>query len=100
MLRLTQEHRDHLLNRPESGMGYQFVEATLPDNRTKRGVAYNAELLLFEDEPRILLRTDCKTILRTAKSAAGEIKSLRFDPRPRPTHLRSLSAVKATRTIT
>jgi hypothetical protein len=27
MLRLTDEYRNHLLNRPESGMGYQFVEA-------------------------------------------------------------------------
>ena len=71
MLRLTDEHRTHLLNRPESGMGYQFVEATLPDNRSKRGVAYNAELLLFEEEPRSLLRTEYRTLLRTTKSAAG-----------------------------
>jgi hypothetical protein len=53
MLRLTDEHRTTLLNRPESGIGYQFVEATLPDNRIKRAVAYNAALLLFEEEPRI-----------------------------------------------
>jgi hypothetical protein len=76
-------------------MGYQFVEATLPDDRTKRGVAYNGELLLFEEEPRYLLRTEYKTLFRTAKSAVGEIKSLRFDPRPRPTTLRSASAAKA-----
>jgi hypothetical protein len=71
------------------------LRPTLPDNRAKRGVAYNAELLLFEEEPRSLLRTEYRTLLRTAKSAVGEIKSLRFDPRPRPTALRSASAVKA-----
>lgn len=73
-------------------MGYQFVEATLPDSRTKRALAYNAELLLFEEEPRYQLRTEYKTLLRTAKSAAGEIKSLRMDARPRPTALRSMSS--------
>lgn len=76
-------------------MGYQFVDTTLRDNRTKRGVAYNAELLLFEEEPRYLLRTEYRTLLKTAKSAVGEIKSLRFDPRPRPTSLRSASVMRA-----
>ena len=44
-----------LLNQPESGMGYQIVEATTVDNQIKRGIAYNAELLLFEEEPRLTL---------------------------------------------
>lgn len=88
MLRLTEDDRHYLLGRPESGMGYQFVEATLTDNRLKRAVAYNAELLLFEEEPRYFLRTEYKTLLRTAKSAVGEIKSIRFDPRSRPLSLR------------
>jgi len=52
MLRLTDSNTRALLAQPESGMGYQVVEATLSDNKTKRGVAYNAELLLFEEEPR------------------------------------------------
>src|SRR6266700_7231504 len=59
-------------------MGYQVVEATLSDNKTKRGVAYNAELLLFEEEPRrIMLSTPYLRLLESARSATGEIKSLR-----------------------
>jgi len=78
MLRLTDSNTRALLAQPESGMGYQVVEATLSDNKTKRGVAYNAELLFFEEEPRrIMLSTPYLRLLESARSAAGEIKSLR-----------------------
>ena len=94
-LKLTLTQQFDLMYKPESGMGYQFVEATLPDNRTKRGVVYNAELLLFEEEPRVMLRSDYTSVLKAAKSAEGEIKALRFDPRP-ITLRGASSGVKAT----
>ena len=40
MLRLDQVQTATLLNEPESGMGYQLVEATLRDNKIETGVAY------------------------------------------------------------
>jgi hypothetical protein len=82
MLHLEPTYTANLLSQPESGMGYQIVEATLPDNKTKRGVAYNAELLLFDEEPRLLLlRASYAAILESARTSAGEIKSLRVIPR-------------------
>lgn len=54
-------------------------------------MAYNAELLLFEGEPRQLLKAEYRTLIKTAKSAAGELTSLRFDPRRRQMPLKSAS---------
>lgn len=69
-------------------MGYQLVEATLPDNKTRRGVAYNAELLLFEEEPRkVMLTASYASLLESARSGVGEIKALRVVPRAMPTTL-------------
>jgi len=88
MLRLTDSNTHALLAQPESGMGYQVVEATLSEYKTKRGVAYNAELLLFEDEPRrIMLSTPYLKLLESARSATGEIKSLRVISRATDTTL-------------
>lgn len=43
-----------LLNEPESGMGYQFVTVERLDGSTENGIAYNATLILLEDQdPRI-----------------------------------------------
>ena len=52
MLKLSSPLMNELLSQPESGMGYQLVEATMAAGETKRGIAYNAELLLFEEESR------------------------------------------------
>jgi hypothetical protein len=77
MLKLNLTLQCLLLNQPESGMGYQIVEATTFDNKIKRGIAYNAELLLFEEEPRLTLKTTAFTrLLNEAKISTGEIKSL------------------------
>lgn len=77
MLKLNLTLQCLLLNQRESGMGYQIVEATTVDNKIKRGVAYNAELLLFEEEPRLTLRTTVfARLLNEAKISTGEIKSL------------------------
>jgi hypothetical protein len=82
MIRLEFSHTAKLLSQPESGMGYQIVEATLADNKTKRAIAFNAELLLFEEEPRSLMLTaSYAALLESAKSSVGEIKSLRVIPR-------------------
>jgi hypothetical protein len=57
MLKLSAMHADHLLSQPESGMGYQNVEVTTFDDKVKRAVAFNAELLVFDGEDRGRLRT-------------------------------------------
>jgi hypothetical protein len=88
MLKLAASQISDLLRQPESGMGYQVVEATLFDSKTKRGVAYNAELLLFEEEPRrIMLSTPYLKLFESARSATGEIKSLRVISRTTVTTL-------------
>jgi hypothetical protein len=77
MLKLNSTWQCLLLNQPESGMGYQIVEATTFDNKIKRGVVYNAELLLFEEEPRFrLLAATFQQLLEAAKVSKDEIKSL------------------------
>ena len=77
MLKLNLTLQCLLLNQPESGMGYQIVEAVTADLKTKRGIAYNAELLLFEEEPRDQLKADYRSLLAEAKISTGEIRSLR-----------------------
>jgi len=42
MFKLNSTLQCLLLNQPESGMGYQIVEAVTADHKTKRGIAYNA----------------------------------------------------------
>ena len=76
MFKLNLTLQSHLLNQPESGMGYQIVEATTFDNAIKRGIAYNAELFLFEEEPRAMLKASYQNLLAEAKISTGEIKSL------------------------
>ena len=87
MLRLSDTLRHSLLTEPETGMGYQRVEATLRDNKTERGIAFNAELLVLDDETQVTRRmypnTNPYTILlkRSAQSSGNEIKALRVLPR-------------------
>jgi hypothetical protein len=77
MLKLNLTLQCLLLNQHETGMGYQIVEAITIDNKIKHGIAYNAELLLFEEEPRRMLRTATfAQLLNEAKISTGEIKSL------------------------
>lgn len=97
MFRLTDSQTRELLMRPESGMGYQVVEATLTNNTTARGVAYNGELLLLDEEPRAKLSASYRNLMESAKSAAGEIKALRVMPQTGTTTfsvLRESSVVK------
>jgi hypothetical protein len=76
MIKLDVDFQVQLLKQPESGMGYQIVEAVTSGYKTKRGIAYNAELLLFDEEPRVLLKFDYKTLLAGAKVSKDEIRSL------------------------
>lgn len=78
MFRLNDSETRKLLAEPETGMGYQLVEATLRDNRTEKGIAFNAELVFLGTETRNYLRMMPYTqVLKLAQSSGGEIKALR-----------------------
>ena len=78
MLKLNLTLQCLLLNQPESGMGYQIVEAVTADYKTKRGIAYNAELLLFDEESSRMFRTATfAQLLNEARISTDEIRSLR-----------------------
>src|SRR5882672_5649269 len=78
MIRLTDTETRILKNQPETGMGYQLVEGTQFDNKTKRGIAYNAELFFEENESRSVLKTlSYPQVLREATRSTGQFKSLR-----------------------
>ena len=76
MLRRNLTLQSLLLNQPESGMGYQIVEATTFHNKINWGIAYNAELLLFDGKPRAMLKASYQSLLAKARISTGEIKSL------------------------
>ena len=83
MLRISSSHADYLLKQPESGMGYQTIEATTFADKTRRGVAFNAELIVFDDEERTPLRTKTfRTLTEAARSSDLEIRTLRVLARP------------------
>lgn len=100
MYRLTQEHTRSLIRQRESGMGYQVVDAATTDNKIKRGIVYNAELLALDENRNsdrlIMLRTSASEALQTAKSAADTITSLKVVPDPRTTVLSMRSARAST----
>jgi hypothetical protein len=78
MLKLTDRETRVLLAQPETGMGYQIVEATQFDDKTRRGIAYNAELFFEEGESRSILRTlSYPWILREATKSTEQFKSFR-----------------------
>ncbi len=82
MLKLAEALTRDLLQEPESGMGYQIVEAMMEDHRVRRAVAYNADLLLFEDEPRPMFKTSAYVrLLLEARSSEGSVKTLHVLPR-------------------
>lgn len=88
MFKLTPDEIRSLVRQPESGMGYQVVQAVTVNNQTKRGIVYNAELLtLDEDRRRDRLESLTKSVpevLRAANSSLGMFRSLsvvRDDPR-------------------
>lgn len=58
MFQLDPSQTSNLLAQPESGMGFQLVEVTTADQRVAKGVVYNADLLLFDSEPKSRLLTE------------------------------------------
>jgi hypothetical protein len=78
MLRLSATHIAGLLSQPETGMGYQTVEVKVTTG-IRRATIYNADLLLWEEEPRTYLAEG--TYQRLVKSAesleARTIESIR-----------------------
>ena len=87
MLKLNESETRDLLAQPETGMGYQAVEALLWDNKKQRGIAYNAELLFLGNEPQNFLRRDpYTTVLESAQSSGSKIKKLRVLPRETVAH--------------
>lgn len=78
MLKLDEAQTQSLLAQPETGMGYQEVEATLRNNQTEKGIVYNAELMFVGTESRHILKlASYPNVLKSARSAGDEIKSIR-----------------------
>jgi len=50
MIRLSKSQSEYLLSRPESGMGFQLVEATLRGNNKHDCIIFNADMLSFLNE--------------------------------------------------
>lgn len=83
MFRLAANLTEYLLSQPESGMGYQIIEATMTDKKIASGIAYNGELLLFTQDPRLSTFTATyDTILELATVSTGHIASLRVVSKP------------------
>ena len=81
MLKVSSSHASYLLSQPESGMGYQNVEATTFGDKVKRAVAFNAELLVFDEEPRSVLRTmSVRKLAESSQASVTEIRTLRVLP--------------------
>jgi len=109
MLKLPARFVDQLLDSPESGMGYQFVEAvtvgwgvdarqakSAREIKLLRGTVYNAELLMFEGEPRSKLIIHGFTgVLSEAKITEEEIVSLWVSALPSPSSSLALHEASA-----
>jgi len=85
MLRLDPPLTNDLLNQAESGMGYQIVEATMANDATKRGVVFNSEVLLFDDESSVELAQhfrlfEYSTALGELRPSGQRVKALRVLP--------------------
>jgi hypothetical protein len=52
---LNDDRQKELIAQPESGMGYQDVAIELRNGETRSGTAFNAEFLLYSEEPPSLL---------------------------------------------
>lgn len=100
MYRLTEPERQSLLRQRESGMGYQVVEAVTPLGLARRGVAYNAELLLLDserdtDRRTLSLSRNLSEAVTKASSSVGMFRSLTVVSDARTTVLLRADATKA-----
>ncbi len=91
MYRLTDSEKTALIRQPESGMGYQVVDAVTWDAQPRRGVVYNGELLTLDrdrvGDRAILLTKSFPEALRLASSSTGQFRSLSVVRDPRVTTL-------------
>ena len=93
MIKLTERFIASLVQQPESGMGYQIVEAEYISRDIKKGVVYNAELIVFEDElRRIITEAQYRELVKAASTETSLIKSIRVIP-PQPTLMKSASQI-------
>jgi hypothetical protein len=78
MVTLLTSQIDELLTQPETGMGYQTIDADV-SGRTRRATVYNGDVLLWEDEPRAYLTASVYKDLAEAVDLleARMIKSIR-----------------------
>lgn len=79
MLKLAENHTDILLSQPESGMGYQIIEATLLNYQKRDCIVYNAELLVYLDELEQIKKYESyNLLLEKSASSIYEIRDLRI----------------------
>jgi hypothetical protein len=80
MFRISEEETRSLVHQPESGMGYQVVDAITTDFKKKRGIVFNAELFALDEDRQadrlVMLRKTASEALTTAGSTAGKFRSL------------------------
>lgn len=83
MIKLLANQIGSLIHQPESGMGYQTVEVEYQTTKRKATV-YNAELLMWEQEPRTMLVEAFETLISKASvSETKFIKSIRVVSPPK-----------------
>jgi len=83
MIKLLPSQITSLIGQPESGMGYQIVEVEY-QTMLRKGTVYNAELLMWEHEPRTMLVEAYETLIKKASvSEAQLIESIRVVPPPK-----------------
>lgn len=93
MIRLSERFSARLVEQPESGMGYQIVEAEHITRGKRKGVVYNAEIIVFEDEPRrIITEAQYQELVKAASTETSLIKSIRVIP-PQPTLMKNVSQI-------
>lgn len=64
-------------------MGYQIVEVSLSAGR-KKGIVYNSELLILNDEPKFGLTDSFESLVRSAHSSdAEQVRAIRVLPQAR-----------------
>lgn len=82
MIELLGSQTSSLLGQPESGMGYQTVEVEIPSG-VRRATVFNADLLVWEEEPRAHLAASVhERFAGTAgKAEVRMIRSIRVVPR-------------------
>jgi len=66
MIKLSESQIASLLAKPETGMGYQTVDVRYRAE-TRRATVYNAELLLWQQEPQSILNAAYESLVRTAR---------------------------------